>query len=150
MVYCTSLHFLRHEQWHTDGTGSGKHHVFYEEASHKHTTSKITWSLNQPAAGAQELLWRGDGASGQRTKHMVCMLFLLSWSALSTGYSFFFSFTNSSDFGFCTLLLLFCFCGGYGFLFLFFKECGCSKTERIQKWLGALSNALLKVHYKDE
>lgn len=36
------------------------------------------------------------------------------------------------------------------FLFFVFKEYGCSKTERIQKWLGALSNALLKVHYKDE
>lgn len=33
---------------------------------------------------------------------------------------------------------------------MFFKGYGCSKTERIQKWLGALSNALLKVHYKDE
>lgn len=32
---------------------------------------------------------------------------------------------------------------------MFFKEHGCSKTERIQEWLGALSNALLKVHYKD-
>lgn len=33
---------------------------------------------------------------------------------------------------------------------MFFKGYGCSKTERIQKWLGASSNALLKVHYKDE
>lgn len=32
----------------------------------------------------------------------------------------------------------------------FFKEYGCSKTERIQKWPGALSNALLNVRYKDE
>lgn len=32
----------------------------------------------------------------------------------------------------------------------FFKEYGCSKTERIQKWAGALSNALLNVRYKDE
>lgn len=42
---------------------------------------------------------------------------------------------------------------GVGFIFfyciLFFKEYGCSRTERIQKWLGALSNALLKIHYKD-
>lgn len=33
MIYCTSLHFLRHEQWRTDGTGSEKHHVFFDKAS---------------------------------------------------------------------------------------------------------------------
>lgn len=70
----------------------------------------------------------------------------LSGSALSTSYSVFF-FTNSSVFGFYILLLSF-------FLprrvWMFFKEYGCSKTERIPKWLGALSNALLKVRYKDE
>lgn len=37
-----------------------------------------------------------------------------------------------------------------GVEFFCVKEYGCSKTERIRKWLGALSNALLKVHYKDE
>lgn len=72
--------------------------------------------------------------------------------AHSTGFPIFFS--SSPDFGFYILLLLVCFPRRawvlFIYLFVCFKEYGCSKTERIQKWLGALSNALLKIHYKDE
>lgn len=43
MIYCTSLHFLRHEQWRTDGTGSEKHHISFEKASTgtPHQTDKL-------------------------------------------------------------------------------------------------------------
>lgn len=123
------------------------------QGQHKYTTSnRHTWSLSWPTAVAQELLQGGDGASGKGTQHVVHvqLCFKLSGSALSTSYSLF-SFTNSSDFGFYILLLLFCFSRRVRiFFFFFFKEHGCSKTERIRKWSGALSNALLKVHYKDE
>lgn len=78
--------------------------------------------------------------------------FKLSGSALSTGHSVF-VFINSSDFGFlhsAPLILLSEEGVDFFFSILFFKEYGCSKTERIQTWLGALSNALLRVRYKDE
>lgn len=58
-----------------------------------------------------------------------------------------FFFTNSSSFGFYLLLLVFSFLRR---VWMLFKEYGCSRTERIQKWSGVLSNALLRVHYKDE
>lgn len=74
--------------------------------------------------------------------YMSCC-FKLSGSALSTSCSFSLQTLQTLD----SLLLLFCFLRR---VWIFFKEYGCSKTERIQKWLGALSNALLKVHYKDE
>lgn len=150
MIYCTSLHFLRHEQWRTDGTGSEKHHVFFDKASTSTPHQRDTLEVR-----ADQLPWPRSSCNERmalpekRTKWMVHMscCFKLSGSALSTSYSWFF-FTDSSDFWFlysAPFILLFE--KGVG---VFFKEYGCSKTERIRKWLGTLSNALLKVHYKDE
>lgn len=149
MIYCTSLHFLRHEQWRTDRTGSEKHHVFMDKAS-TGTPHQTTHSSLSPGAPLMRG-WRFQ-KKGPNAWFMSCC-FRLSRSALSTGYSVFF-FINSLDFGFlhsAPLILLSE--EGVDFFILFyyfFKEHGCSKTERIQTWLGALSNALLKVHYKDE
>ena len=92
---------------------------------------------------------RGASASGQRTRRVVSASgrLALSGSALSTSYSLF-SLQTLQTLGFIFCSFYSAFRGGRGFFF--FKGYGCSKTERIRKWLGALSNALLKVHYKDE
>ena len=45
---------------------------------------------------------------------------------------------------------LFLFLSFFFFSFLFFFFNGCCKIKKIQKWSGAWSNALSKVHYKDE
>lgn len=124
----------------------------------------ITSSLTRPArvhhverihTGPEPTDCRGPGAPTMRgwrfqvkgpNMWFKSRCFKLSGSASSTSYSVFF-FTNSSVFGFYILLLSFFFPRR---MWMFFKEYGCSKTERIPKWLGALSNALLNVHYKDE
>lgn len=106
MIYFTSLHFLRHEQWRTDGTGSEKHHVFIDKAStstpHRIDTLKV-WAdrLSWPRSSRNEGMERPEkGPNAQ----FMSRCFKLSGSALSTSYSLFF-FTNSSDFGFYILLL---------------------------------------------
>lgn len=152
MVYCTDLHFLRHEQC-KDGMGFQKHHVYFDEAgtSTPHRKTLRVWT-NRPLQPRSSKVW--DDAFSQQSKGVAVHHFTLprstftlvtvwsSWPALLPLNFIFPSFSLLSE-------------EGMGFLFffncvLFFKEHGCSKTERIQKWLGALSNALLKIHYKDE
>lgn len=89
------------------------------------------------------------GKKGPNARFMSCC-FKLSASAISTGYSVCFSI-NALAFGSLHSAPLNLLPEeGVDFIFiflilLFFKEYGCSKTERIQTWLGALSNALQKV-----
>lgn len=153
MVYCTSLHFLRHEQC-KDGMGFRKHHVCFDEAGTSTPHRKTLWVwTNWPLRPRSSKV--GDNAFSQQTKRVAARHFTLpadpreapvtvwsSWPALLPLDFILPSFSLLSE-------------EGMGFLFFFncvllFKEYGCSKTERIQKWLGALSNALLKIHYKDE
>lgn len=142
--------FLRHERWCTDGTYSEKHHVVWTRPTQGH-------HVKQTRSKSEQVSGHGPGAPtvrrwchvpSKRTKLMVSRsrCFQLFASTVSTSYSRFF-FTNSSNFGFYILLLLFSFLRR---VWMLFKEYGCSKTERIQKWPGGLSNALLRVHYKDE
>lgn len=61
MIYCTSLHFLRHEQWRTDGTGSEKHHDVKKALSFLTRPAQVhhikqTHSTSELTAVAQELL----------------------------------------------------------------------------------------------
>lgn len=154
MVYCTSLHFLRHEQC-KDGMGFWKHHVYFDEAgtSTPHRKTLQVWTKRPLRPRSSKV---GDDAFSQQNKRVAVRPFTLprsreapvtvwsSWPALLPVDFILPSFSLLSE-------------EGMGFLFfsffncvLFFKEYGCSKTERIQKWLGALSNALLKIHYKDE
>lgn len=75
MVYCTSLHFLRHEQCCKDGMGFRKHHVYFDEAGtstpHQktHFKSELT---DHYGPGAPKV---GDEAFRQQTKHVVFISF---------------------------------------------------------------------------
>lgn len=146
MVYCTSLHFLRHEQWRTDGTGSEKHHVVWTWPAQVH-------HIKQTYLKSEQVSGYGPGApmSQKRTKLVVSVAccFQHSASAVSTSYSIYFFLYKLFKLWILSsapCIQLF----EEGVDFFFFKEYGCSKTERIRKWSGVLSNALLRVHYKDE
>lgn len=127
---------------------SEKYHIFFDKVStstpHETDTlevwaDQLPWPRSFYDAG-MVLPDKGPNA------WFICHVALTLWIGFKHQLQFVF-FANTSDFGFYVLLLLFCFSRR---AWMFFKGYGCSKTERIQKWLGALSNALLKVHYKDE
>lgn len=146
MIYCTSLHFLRHEQWRTDGTGAEKQHVFTDKAG----TSVHTKHAPQVPAGSRSSGDEGTALPGNRTKRVVHVTPL---STLRIGlkhqwqFVFLYKLVRLWILHSAPLILL----SKEGMdAFLFFKEHGCSKTERIPKWLGASSNALLKAHHNDE
>lgn len=147
MVYCTSLHFFK--AW----TMVYRWNIFWKASrcldkastrTPRQTDTLKVWAGQWPWPRSSY----GSRVMPKRTKLMVSRscYFQLFASTVSTSYSRFF-FTNSSNFRFYILLLLFSFLRK---VWMLFKEYGCSKTERIQKWPGGLSNALLRVHYKDE
>lgn len=120
MVYCTSLHFLRHEQC-KDGMGFRKHHVYFDEAgtSTPHWKTLRVWTnlLLRPRSSKV-----GDDAFSQQTKRVAVPPSYTPRSVWSTGYSVIF-LTSSSAFGFYTPFFRSAFRGGHGFPFLFSFNC---------------------------
>lgn len=92
----------------------------------------------------------GDGASRQWNNPVVSMLLLTFSISFKHQLPFVFLYKLVRLWILYSAPFILLSKDGVDFFFFFFKEYGCSKTERIRKWLGALSNALLKVHYKDE
>lgn len=75
MVYCTSLHFLRHEQC-KDGMGFRKHHVCFDEAGTSTPHRKTLWVwTNWPLRPRSSKV--GDDAFSQQTKRVAARHFTL-------------------------------------------------------------------------
>lgn len=75
MVYCTSLHFLRHEQC-KDGMGFRKHHVYFDEAGTSIPHRKTLWGwTNRPLRPRSSKV--GDDAFSQQTKRVAVRHFTL-------------------------------------------------------------------------
>lgn len=75
MVYCTSLHFLRHEQC-KDGMGFWKHHVYFDEAgtSTPHRKTLQVWTKRPLRPRSSKV---GDDAFSQQTKRVAVRPFTL-------------------------------------------------------------------------
>lgn len=81
MVYCTSLHFLRHEQWHTDGTGSEKHHAVLTgpaQVQHVKRSNSKSEQVSGHGPGAPTV-W-GDAVSPK--KDQICGFYVMLLSTL--------------------------------------------------------------------